>query len=215
MLVAYEAGIFIFGPQALRNGADAWLRTLLLQLGFGQYFLLPLLTCSILLGWHHISRANWTLRGSHIRRMWVESFVLGALLIVAAQVLIFLFSFAGSPLRATLAVGNMPATVCGYFGAGIYEEVLFRLLLLPAILGTVCWFGCSKKTGRFWAVVLSSLVFSAAHYQFLTSVGDVFELFSFTFRLLAGIFFAVLFLKRGFGIAAGSHAMYDICTLAW
>ena len=31
--------------------------------------------------------------------------------------------------------------------------------------------------------------------------------------MLAGLFFAAVFLYRGFGIAAGSHAVYDI--LAW
>lgn len=213
MLVAYETGIFLFGADALRNGADAWLRTLLLQLGFGQYFLLPLLTCGILLGWHHVSRARWNIHGRHVGRMWIESLVFGAILIGIAQLLGFLFS--GSLLRARLAVDNMPATVCGYFGAGIYEEVLFRLLLLPAIAGLLNWFGCSKRTCISWAVILSSLVFSAAHYQLISSAGDTFEYYSFTFRLLAGFFFALLFLKRGFGIAAGSHAMYDICTLAW
>ncbi len=32
----------------------------------------------------------------------------------------------------------------------------------------------------------------------------------FVFRFTAGAFFAVLFVYRGFGIAAGTHALYDI-----
>jgi hypothetical protein len=33
---------------------------------------------------------------------------------------------------------------------------------------------------------------------------------SWSFRLAAGVFFAVVFLLRGFGIAAGTHALYDL-----
>jgi len=56
--------------------------------------------------------------------------------------------------------------------------------------------------------VASSLLFSAAHY--VGPLGERFELYSFTFRTLAGMFFAVLFIVRGFGIAAGTHAVYDV-----
>ena len=39
MIVAYEGGLVALGPQAMRNGADVWLRQLLEWLGFSQYFL--------------------------------------------------------------------------------------------------------------------------------------------------------------------------------
>ena len=58
------------------------------------------------------------------------------------------------------------------------------------------------------AVLLTSTIFSAAHY--LGPYGEAFDAFSFAFRFLAGAFFAVLFVYRGFGIAAGTHALYDI-----
>jgi hypothetical protein len=57
-------------------------------------------------------------------------------------------------------------------------------------------------------LVVSSLLFSAAHY--VGPLGDTFEPYSFTFRTIAGLFFAGLFLWRGFGIAAGTHAAYDM-----
>ena len=56
LLLIYEAGILWLGPQAMRNGADVWLRQLLDLLGFSQYFLLPLLTVGLLAGWHHVTR---------------------------------------------------------------------------------------------------------------------------------------------------------------
>ena len=62
------------------------------------------------------------------------------------------------------------------------------------------------------AVVVTSLVFSAAHYQIFTfnSGADVFAVDTFLFRMVAGVFFSTLFVYRGFGIAVGSHALYDV-----
>ncbi len=58
------------------------------------------------------------------------------------------------------------------------------------------------------AVTGSALIFSLAHHA--GAPGEAFTLFAFVFRWLAGIFFAWVFLKRGFGIAVGTHALYDI-----
>jgi membrane protease YdiL (CAAX protease family) len=52
------------------------------------------------------------------------------------------------------------------------------------------------------------VLFSAAHY--VGPCGDPFRWLTFLFRFLAGVFFAVLFRYRGFGIAAGTHALYDV-----
>lgn len=60
------------------------------------------------------------------------------------------------------------------------------------------------------AAILTSLLFAAAHYRIVWPGGDDFQWFSFTFRFLAGMYFSVVFIYRGFGIAAGSHAAYDI-----
>ena len=100
------------------------------------------------------------------------------------------------------------ARIIGYCGAGLYEEVLFRLLLLPIAVWAFERLGCSTLAAGFWAILLSSLLFSAAHY--VGPLGDSFTLYSFTFRTVAGLFFAVLLLVRGFGIAAGTHFFYEI-----
>jgi len=58
------------------------------------------------------------------------------------------------------------------------------------------------------AVFTTSVLFSAAHY--VGPAADHLNLFSFVFRATAGVFFALLFVARGFGITAGSHAAYDL-----
>ncbi len=58
------------------------------------------------------------------------------------------------------------------------------------------------------AALATSVLFAAAHY--VGASGEPFRWFSFVFRFVAGMFFSVVFIYRGFGIAAGSHAAYDI-----
>jgi membrane protease YdiL (CAAX protease family) len=203
LLVLYEAGVLLLGAQ---TGADAFLRRLLEILGFGQHFLLPILTVCILLVWHYLSREPWQLSGSVISAMAVESVMLGLLVwaIAVAQHAIFAASIAA----AWEATKEAFRTCVGYLGAGIYEELLFRLILLGVLAWAFRKAGASPPWSTFSAVLLSSVLFAAAHY-----VGPYrypFEWSSLVFRTLAGIFFAVVFLYRGFGIAAGSHAAYDI-----
>jgi hypothetical protein len=58
------------------------------------------------------------------------------------------------------------------------------------------------------AVVVSALIFSAFHY--VGPLGDRLELPSFTFRAIAGLLLSGLYVARGFGITAWTHALYDV-----
>lgn len=223
MLVAYEGGL-LFWPQAMRNGADVWLRKLLELAGFSHYLLLPALTCGILLAWHHLRHDSWRIRGNVLYGMLVESMALGFLLVVVAQAQgSYLNQLATATARpspcAIVGEGSFLVRAMAFFGAGIYEELLFRLILLSALVAGFRQIGVSPKASCVTAVALSSLVFAAAHYQLdlhlaswhvATSFGDTFQWSSFLFRCSAGVFFSLVFLFRGFGIAVGSHALYDI-----
>ena len=81
LLVLYEAGVIYLGPQAVRNGADVWLRQLLDLSGFGQYFLLPALTIGLLLGWHHLTRDRWNVSAAVVYVMFAECAVMGLALV--------------------------------------------------------------------------------------------------------------------------------------
>jgi len=217
-LFLYEAGVIVLGPQAVRNGADVWLRQLLDLSGFGQYFLLPALTVGLLLGWHHLTRDRWRVSAAVIYVMFAECAVMGLVLVGVGRVqAIVAHALVDSPVsgeaqRATLAISAYAAPVVGrivgYMGAGVYEEMLFRLLLLPPVAACAWRLGAQRGMRIAAAVLLTSLVFSAAHY--LGPHGETFDSFSFAFRFLAGVFFAVLFVYRGFGVAAGTHALYDV-----
>ncbi|HEX2249465.1 MAG TPA: CPBP family intramembrane glutamic endopeptidase, partial [Gemmatimonadales bacterium] len=94
-------------------------------------------------------------------------------------------------------------------GAGIYEELLFRVLLVSGLvlIGTRV-FRWSSTRASVLAVVIGAVIFSAFHY--LGPYGDTFVLASFTFRAIAGLLFSALYVLRGFGIATWTHALYDV-----
>jgi len=203
LVLAYEGGVLLLGRGTPRNGADVWLRQALDGLGFGQYFLLPVLTVVGLLAWHHVQHDRWRFSPAVLVAMCVECMILALLLVGLARL---------QSRFWPLAIGDGAAAILarfvGYCGAGLYEEVLFRLLMLPAVAWACGRLGATAGAAGAWAVFITSIVFSAAHY--IGPLGDTFDLHSFAFRALAGIFFATLFLVRGFGIAAGTHAAYDM-----
>ena len=71
--------------------------------------------------------------------------------------------------------------------------------------------GWSRRTAVLVAVVSSAFIFSAFHY--IPPYGDRLELASFTFRFLSGLAFSALYVVRGFGITAWTHALYDAFLL--
>jgi len=104
---------------------------------------------------------------------------------------------------------SLPSQLMISLGAGIYEELLFRVILVSGL----AWlarriFGWSASGAGIFAVVLGALIFSAFHY--IGPYGEPLELGSFTFRTVAGLLFSGLYLLRGFGITAWTHALYDV-----
>jgi membrane protease YdiL (CAAX protease family) len=95
-------------------------------------------------------------------------------------------------------------------GAGVNEELVFRLGLYT----TLAW-ACGKFTTKgpavTLAVVISSVLFSLAHY----AGPEQFQVFTFVYRALAGALFCLLFHARGFAIAVYTHAIYDIYVLVF
>jgi len=97
-------------------------------------------------------------------------------------------------------------------GAGIYEELLFRVLLVGALAAAArALLGWRPLTAGVAATFAGAVIFSAFHY--LGPYGDRWQLYSFAFRMVAGLFFSGLYLARGFGITAWTHALYDVLLL--
>ena len=108
---------------------------------------------------------------------------------------------------------SLPTQLMISLGAGIYEELLFRVLLVSGLawlMRRVLRWG--HTAAGVLAVVLGALIFSAFHY--VGPYGDSFQIASFTFRAVAGVLFSALYLLRGFGVTAWTHALYDVFLAA-
>ncbi|MCP4171918.1 MAG: CPBP family intramembrane metalloprotease, partial [Fuerstiella sp.] len=137
-IAVYEAGILMLAgsdPDRIRNGADYWMRSLLSSAGLGQILLLPLLVVGVMLTWHVVRKHPWQIRFETQIGMLAESLLLAIVLVAVGQIhqLIFLKfqPAAADPHLLTVATGSLTRAVA-YVGAGVYEEVMFRLLLVPA-----------------------------------------------------------------------------------
>jgi hypothetical protein len=213
LLTVYEVGVFWIGghnPEALGNGADSWMRWALEQAGLSPFYVLPVAILLIFTAWQCWTREPWQLSGDVLLGMLTESLALAVALMVIGRMQDLAFQkLESSAIVASL--GPPPAEVeklvC-YVGAGIYEETLFRLLLLPAVYYGLTSIGFPSVVAMTAAVTASALAFSGAH--FVGPMAEPFVWFSFIFRWLAGLFFAGIFVLRGFGIAVGAHAAYDI-----
>jgi len=213
LLLAYEAlAWFLADPSGggVRNGADVILKSLFLTLG-GQRGLLIFDVLLAGIGTWLVVR-DWRSHPGGLRvgvfvRMLGESAVLAMLVGVV-------IGRATSALLRYLVIGptsglDTASQLMISLGAGIYEELLFRVIVVGALaaIGTRV-LGWSPRTAGVVACVLGALLFSAFHY--IGPYGDTLEAGSFIFRALAGLTFSALYLLRGFGITAWTHALYDV-----
>jgi membrane protease YdiL (CAAX protease family) len=78
-------------------------------------------------------------------------------------------------------------------GAGLYEELLFRVLLVGTLAaGGRVLLGMSRRGAGILATVVGALVFSGFHY--IGRYGDPFEIQSFVFRTISGLAFSGMYL---------------------
>jgi Type II CAAX prenyl endopeptidase Rce1-like len=201
---------------SLRNGADVILESLFIALA-GRFGPLLFMACLIVGGiWlvaRDMRRHGSRLRGMVFVLMVAEStaLALGFGIVVAALTF--------QVVRPAALIGPGEVQALGWWtrlmlsvGAGIYEELLFRVVLVAAL----AWVGQAVLGWRpavagVWATLLGAVLFSAAHY--VGPYGDRLTLYSFVFRMIAGVFFSGLYLLRGFGITAWTHALYDLILL--
>ena len=221
LLIFYQvlAALAPPGPGGLgvRNGADVILESVFVWLA-GAWGPRLFMLCLIGVGAWLIARdvrANRNLSPVVLGGMLLESVCLSLLFgVVVGGLTAALLGAPPPPLMLEFTAQRLSrwTMLMLSIGAGIYEELLFRVVLV----GLIAW-GAKKLLG--WrplvagsaATVLGALIFSAFHY--IGPFGDRFEVYSFVFRTIAGLFFSGLYLLRGFGITAWTHALYDVFLL--
>src|SRR5215510_5437914 len=193
LLVVYEvlaATLAQPGHGEIRNGADALLRTAFTAFA-GPYGPSIFMGAVALFGM--LAEAAVLALGF--------GFVIG---VTTAKLLGSLHALSVTPLANMSWSARLMLSV----GAGLYEELFFRVLLVTGLAtGARIVLGLGARASGLFAVLVGAFVFSAFHY--IGPYGDQFQLQSFTFRMLSGIAFSGLYLLRGFGITAWTHALYD------
>jgi len=241
LLLIYEALLLLVNrlrpdERGVANMAEMVLRRLLAAIGAGgaAALVLCLLAVALLL----IARERrlrpdlplWPLRGWVFGAMLLESAAWSIVLGRGVGWLTARLTGDASGGRLSVLAAGTPSLSRGEgfvlsLGAGLFEELLFRVILVSGasaallalqriatvqdFLATIGLDGPTRGTA--FVAFLSALSFSLMHY--VGAYGDRFALGSFVFRFLAGLVFTGVYLLRGFGIVAWSHALYDLGIL--
>jgi hypothetical protein len=209
LVVIYEVGTHYF-TTAAQHGQDQQIIAFVMMQRFFRLFgvhgqhLPAVAVVTILLCEHAFRNKRWQLNLGTLVGMAIESALLALPLIAIARELSRYFPLAAS-------AGTRQDMVIMSLGAGVYEELVFRLVLFSLLSFAL---KDALRLHSFWVhlgvVSISALAFSGYHYL---SPLEHFQWRSFIFRTVAGAYFGVLFLLRGFGITCGCHAAYDLLIL--
>lgn len=215
MVILYELGMaWAFGDRVRGAGPTLAAEQLIMWFfslfGGTGYYLPGALLVAVLLGWHVASRNPWKIQWPPLAGMAGES-VLWAIPLLFLQHRLVTLQAGGQLAPVDFHEGPPRAIqeLLLSIGAGIYEELLFRLIiigLLNLLLVDIC--GMKQVAGVAAAVIISSLLFALHHYKPIGT--DTWEAGAFAFRAAAGAYLAAVFVLRGFGLAVGCHAMYDV-----
>ena len=210
LFFVYEISILFLSKDdiiVVRNGADFLMRNILESFDiYGLYALGFVFFFGFALSFIFFIKADKKkeLKSNFLFFMFIESVLWSFILyLMLSKFMLVLMNPMGKMIlqQVTLAIG-----------AGIYEEFLFRVLLiagLTRLLGFIfLWKQLSRKIV---ALIISGGIFSAFH--FMGEYGDFFSMELFLLRFFAGIILGVLYLFRGFGITAYTHSIYDLIVL--
>ena len=217
LIVAYEVGLVVF-----LHGKSGAVETIKAHEQLSQFFKLfgtaaPFLPgiamVLVLFTWHVFERDKWKLYPSVLAGMLAESFVWMLPLLVMG---LLLSKPAAIAIAGDVETLDMPSRAALSVGAGLYEELLFRLVGISAAhFVLVDVLRVKDMPARVLAVGASAVAF-ALYHNVLTTTGGSWSLAPVhlvLFYLLAGAYFGAVFLLRGFGIVVAVHMLYDLMAL--
>jgi len=208
LYLVYAVGI-AFLPAM--NGVDFVSRNLIALLGHSrQNYLIAhaVLACLFLVG-VLVSRRTHT--GIHRRflPMLLESTVYA--LTLGSLIWFVMHRIFGFQPLAVGGLGDFGRSIVLSFGAGVHEEIVFRLGAFAGGAALLRVFGLKHGAAVAIAFLVSSALFSAAHH--IGEAGEPFTLPVFVYRTLAGCVFATIFYYRSLAHAVYTHALYDVYVM--
>ncbi|GJQ28136.1 MAG: hypothetical protein HBSAPP03_00200 [Phycisphaerae bacterium] len=213
LLIAYEIGSIVYlsgqGSGEAVLGARRLFAAFFEAFGAAGLHAPPILVVVVLLIWHLMLRDPGKPRPWVLVGMGLESCVW------AVPLLVFSLVLAGrTPAMAgVVAPSSWEARLTVAIGAGIYEELIFRLLLISAAhFVLVDLLRLKDRMANGIAVVISAGAFVLLHH-FYPPMGVAMTARAMMFFAVAGAYFSIVFLTRGFGVVVVTHALYDTVVL--
>jgi membrane protease YdiL (CAAX protease family) len=207
LLMAYEGFALFLNHSDLygiRNSADVFLKLFLAYMGIHGFFGFGAAMV--------VAIALLRIAGEGPR---FAALRFGVLVWMLAESLVYSLVFGGvvSAITRLLLAQPFPlsrsAQILISLGAGIYEEFVFRVVLLAALVFLLHRLLHLRQNLAYGvAAIIGAMLFSAFHY--VGPFGDPLQLPSFTFRFIAGLVLTGLYLARGYGITAYTHSLYDL-----
>ncbi|MEP1152519.1 MAG: CPBP family intramembrane metalloprotease [Balneola sp.] len=214
LFLAYELLILISQPDAsqiVRISVDSWFKSIFSLLGVNAVSITLLVVA--LFGIFILYKEREQLKRLQFKffpLMIAESIIYAALVTLVATFFISsIFAISASdPISSLTGLQKFALSL----GAGLYEELFFRVILVSLLIIVFKRVFNNKNWAAMTAaIVLSALLFSLVHY--VGSMGDAFTLSSFLYRFIFGLLLNGIYVWRGFGVAAWTHALYDLMVL--
>ena len=207
LFIIYEFGISAISSDDLptiRNGADVLLRKVLGTIGLsGIYGMGLLLLVGILIAFF-LNKGKFkdiSLRSNYFIFMIFESLFWSVILfVILSQGQLLLEKGTGKTLLQQIVLS---------IGSGIFEEFIFRVLLVSGIALIIGIFIKKQYLYKMSiSIIIAAIIFSIFH--FVGEYADAPKISLFLLRLLAGIVLGYIYIFRGFGIASYSHSFYNL-----
>ncbi len=208
LLLAYEIGVLFTGHV---NGADVVTRALYFTLGSrALYLLLHAVLAAVFLVWIRREKRWDSLRLDVFAPVVLESLIyaltLGAVVTLVLSKVIGMSI--GGPGGGGGTLAGLAGQVVSALGAGVHEELVFRLGLLAGMVTFLRGGGTDRRLAVALAFVFSAPLFALAHHA--GAHGEPFTMHAFLFRTFAGLAFGAIFWFRSLAHAVYAHALYDL-----
>ena len=206
LFIFYEIGIFYMFRANIpfsKNGADVLIEEFINMLGLNGYYAASSILFIVFFLILYFQRKNFKtfkISSKYLSLMIMESFLYAVLLVLLLQNIY---------LSQGVNMNNLNNFILS-IGAGLYEELIFRFFLLFFLSKSFIFiFKMKEFSSLLLSIIASSVLFSLFHY-----IGqESFNSYSFTLRFVAGIYLSLIYINRGFGIVALTHAFYDLFVI--
>ena len=202
LVLAYEIGVLFAGQV---NGADLVTRAVFTVAGSRTAYLAiyAAIAAGFLIWIRHTRR--WDTLGLAQA---------GPVLLESALYALSLGALVSLIVDRMLGLGLTVPSVISAIGAGVHEELVFRLALIAGLVALVRNLGrdLDSRLAVAIAIAVSSLVFAAAHH--VGRLGEPWAAHAFAFRAVAGAVFGAIFWFRSLAHAVYAHVLYDVLVAA-